>query len=46
MPGWEKMVPQIVADMIKKGRLYGYQPTHGGDGEARTMQKDRSVLCL
>ena len=26
-PGWEKMVPQIVADMIKQGRLYGYQPT-------------------
>ncbi len=25
--GWEKMVPQVVADMIKNGRLYGYQPS-------------------
>ena len=25
-PKWEEMVPPAVAEMIKKGRLYGYQP--------------------
>ncbi len=27
---WETMVPKEVAEMIKKGRLYGYQPTEKG----------------
>ncbi|MBV9126778.1 MAG: TonB-dependent receptor, partial [Verrucomicrobia bacterium] len=26
-PSWEKMVPEQVADMIKVGRLYNYQPS-------------------
>jgi hypothetical protein len=26
-PAWEDMVPPQVAEMIKKGRLYGYHPT-------------------
>lgn len=25
-PAWEQMVPEAVAEMIKKGRLYGYRP--------------------
>ena len=27
-PAWETMVPPAVAEMIKKGRLYGYQAVH------------------
>jgi hypothetical protein len=26
-PAWEEMVPPLVAEMIKKGQLYGYHPT-------------------
>ncbi len=30
-PAWEKMVPSAVAEMIKNGRLYGYQTPRGTD---------------